>query len=265
MNEELKTLFEGRDFEKDPLQVLSCGAGEQSTAMLQMIVNGDLDRPDIVIFSDTGSEMPYTYEIIKNIIEALCNSIDLPFYIVRPHEGKLHEHYREKNMIPMVGMRSCTSKFKIRPQRRFVREIVGNKNGVLLANAWLGITTDEAGRMATSDVKWMSVSFPLIEKGISRSDCREYNIKHNLNVAKSGCYCCPYQSDNEWIRLLENYPDLFNESLEMEKAYFANRDRWKGLSRQSNSLKELLEKYKGGEIEFDDSEGSCSAGWNCFL
>ena len=65
--------------------------------------------------------------------------------------------------------------------------------------------------------------------------------------------------------LLKNHPELFDKSVDMEANYFANRDRWKGLSRQSNSLKELIEKIESGEVEFSDESAPCSGDFNCFL
>ena len=46
-----------RDFKKEPLQVLSFGGGVQSFAMLLLIKEGLLPKPDIIIHSDTGSEI----------------------------------------------------------------------------------------------------------------------------------------------------------------------------------------------------------------
>ncbi|KLB52705.1 phosphoadenosine phosphosulfate reductase, partial [Xanthomonas euvesicatoria] len=36
---------------------------------------------------------------------------------------------------------------------------------------------------------------------------------------RSGCFFCFYQQKIEWVRLLETYPDLFDEAAEYEKEY----------------------------------------------
>ena len=38
-----------------PKRVLSLGAGVQSTALLLMMIHGEIPKADAVIFSDTGS------------------------------------------------------------------------------------------------------------------------------------------------------------------------------------------------------------------
>ena len=119
-----------RDFVEEPLQVLSLGGGVQSTALLLLVKGGRLPRPDIVIHSDTGSEMPHTEPVIE-FCRDICNAMDLPFAIVSSNHGKLHEYYTSKQTVPVIGVRSCTMNFKVLPQRRFIREIVGNKNNYL--------------------------------------------------------------------------------------------------------------------------------------
>ena len=37
-----------------PLRILSLGAGVQSTTLLYMMIEGEIERPDHAIFSDTG-------------------------------------------------------------------------------------------------------------------------------------------------------------------------------------------------------------------
>ena len=54
-----------RDYLEEPLEVLSFGGGVQSTAMLLMVHEGILPRPDVVMFADTGSELPETIEHIE--------------------------------------------------------------------------------------------------------------------------------------------------------------------------------------------------------
>ncbi|PKH48034.1 hypothetical protein CVH13_00062, partial [Dehalococcoides mccartyi] len=41
--------------------VLSLGAGVQSTTILLMAIKGQLPRPDVAIFADTGAESQRTY------------------------------------------------------------------------------------------------------------------------------------------------------------------------------------------------------------
>jgi hypothetical protein len=246
-----------RDWLKFPLQVLSYGGGTQSTAMLLMIGNGSFPKPDLVIHADTGSELPETIEFIKIAKEFTENTLGIPFVIVKSHLGSLHGWYLENNSIPIIGIRSCTDKFKIRPQRRFMRSIVGNGSGKLLAECWLGITTDEARRRSESNVKWCGLKYPLLDDyPVSREECIEMNEKKGWNVIKSGCYCCPYQGGKTWLELKNNHPELFDISIEMENRKHKVRGGKHGLY-QNMPLSEL------SEITLPAS--ACDADAGCFI
>lgn len=211
------------------LEVISYGGGVQSTAMILMSIDGLLPKPDLVIFSNTGSELPSTYSTVDSI-EELCQKHDIQFLRVSSkihgvEEGiSLHRHYLEREkapFLPMVNIPSCTGHFKIYPVRRAIKShpLLDTTIPKPHANTWLGITTDESHRVRTSDVQWLANKFPLIEKDISRRMCVEY-IKTNyphLNVSKSGCFCCPYSSPKNIIDLKVKHPDLFQIVVDMER------------------------------------------------
>ena len=255
-----------RDFVKEPLEVLSFGGGVQSFSLLLLIKEGILPPPDIILHSATGSEMPHTDEIIKIGIE-IAKEINIPFHIVSSHRGKLHEDYMKNGNLPVVGIRSCTVNFKIFPQRRFIREIVGNKNGKVLANTWLGITTDESKREVESNLKWIQNKFPLLELNYSRKDCIELNSKYNYSVKKSGCFCCPYAGKKHFVKLYQEHPELFEIVKQMESKF---HQRWnrpnEGILPRVSDITTLqipsLVTF-GAEILSND-ESSCDSG-GCFL
>ena len=85
-------IMDQRNWIEQPLEVLSYGGGTQSTAMLVLIKQGKLPKPDLVLHADTGSELPETVAFIEEA-KKLCESIDLPFHIVRSHRGALHDDY----------------------------------------------------------------------------------------------------------------------------------------------------------------------------
>jgi len=248
---------------------LCLGAGVQSSAMLLYIYDGVIKKPDYIVFSDTGSEMPYTYEHIENTLKPFCEEkLNMPLIVVRGgkiedgafQDYDLHEFYYERNLIPMRGIRSCTDRFKIAPIRRFMRSIVGftnkgtiNKNGSLLkkthlCSIQLGITTDENHRMHTSDVKWVRNTFPLIENNLSWTDCKERMAQEGWSTEKSGCFICPYQGLKSWRLLRTRYPPLFIKALDMEEALITKRpNRTYGFLREKILLKDF--NWKGEKEE----------------
>lgn len=257
---------ENRCFETNPLQVLSLGGGVQSTALLLMVRDGKLPMPDICIHSDTGSEYPHTEEII-DYCKSICESIGLRFEIVSSHRGKLHEDYMRLKTVPVIGVRSCTTNFKIFPQRRLIRKIVGKKNGVLLAECWLGITTDESKRKINSDMKWIGNKFPLLDViPTTRRECLQILQKEGLDVKKSACFCCPYQGSKGFIKLRRTNPDLFKICLEMEELYHSRFGEGKSLTPGISTLKslEMPSLFSFGPETIPIDESSCDSG-GCFL
>jgi 3'-phosphoadenosine 5'-phosphosulfate sulfotransferase (PAPS reductase)/FAD synthetase len=255
-----------RDYAEKPLEVLSFGAGKQSTVMLLLVIDGRLPKPDIVIHSDTGSEMPHT-EPVLDWAEKECLKLGIPFEIVRSKHGKLHEKYMENNSLPMVGMRTCTGRFKIEPVNQRLREIVGKKNGVLLANSWIGITTDEISRRGANKLKWIQNVYPLLDViSMSRNECQDILTRAGMKVEKSGCFCCPYAGVKHFIKLRKRYPDLFKISVDMERGYFkAQPERNYGLLPTLRSL-ESLEISPLTDWGFDfDGISECDPEGGCFL
>ena len=82
-----------RDYVKQPLQVLSFGAGTQSTAMLILSAEGHLKKPELVIFADTGSETAETYAHVEEWAKPFCKENEIPFEVVQSSKGALHEFY----------------------------------------------------------------------------------------------------------------------------------------------------------------------------
>lgn len=211
--------MDDRDFVEDPLQVLSFGAGTQSTAMLILSAEGKLPKPDLVMFADTGTETAATYRHVHEWAIPFCDQHQIPFEIVQSTHGKLHDFYLERRNIPMVGIAKCTKDFKITPMRQRLREIVGRKNGKCLVNCWIGITTDEAGRRHPGDVKWVVKTYPFLDQlNMTRRQCIQLLADRGVVVGKSGCWLCPYQPKRQWMKLRRSDPDLFEHAAKMEEA-----------------------------------------------
>jgi hypothetical protein len=246
-----------RDYVKQPLEVLSYGGGTQSTAMLVLIKQGKLPKPDLVLHADTGSELPETVQFIE-VARQFCADLMIPFAVVRSHRGSLHDDYLKDNSIPIIGSRSCTSNFKIRPQRRYLRQIVGNRRNKVLVNIWLGITTDEAHRASDADVVWTKLKYPLLhDYPIDRNEAIRINTLAGLTVGKSGCFCCPYAGSKHWLNLRDEHPDLFAIALEMENRKLQVRGGKMGLF-QEGRLSDL------DNFETKD-DSRCDSGAGCFL
>jgi hypothetical protein len=226
------------------LNILSLGAGVQSSTMALMAAHGELPRVNAAIFADTGAEPDAVYEWLDYLESVVTNAlrVDQPFPVYRVSapgpdlKQRLLLTAKGEKMrqgvplyglnndgTPMILMRQCTSNFKIDPLRKKLRDILGLvprqrvPKGTQV-NLWMGITTDEAVRMKPSRDKWITHTWPLIEKRMSRGDCLEWMAKYDLTPPKSACSFCPFHSDAMWRDIKLNDPKSWADAVEVDEA-----------------------------------------------
>lgn len=215
------------------MKVLSLGAGVQSTTLLVMACNGDFERPDHVIFADTGWEPVAVYSHLEKLKVFSANhgiSID----VVR--KGNLRndalDHTHRFASMPLftksadgkVSMlqRQCTREYKLGPILARVRELGATKSNP--AEMWIGISTDEIVRMKDSRVQYTGNRWPLIERGMDRNACRKYLDDAGWSqVPKSSCIGCPFHDDNFWNRLKIENKDEFEDAALFDEAVRNNQ------------------------------------------
>lgn len=208
------------------LKVLSLGAGVQSSTILLMAIKGELEKPDVTIFADTGWENPDTYKHLEwlkaeaeragipiltvskgNIRHDLLNAADtgcrfasIPAYtLLKGTLGRLK--------------RQCTTDYKIVPIKQEIRHLLGVKPHTKLpaeaVELWVGISIDEYKRVAsfTRNPQWLSATFPLTElKPMTRNECIAW-LKENYPdrvIPRSACLGCPFKCDEEWRLVKDN-------------------------------------------------------------
>jgi hypothetical protein len=154
---------------QEKIKFIAFGAG-QCSSVLPFI----LDDYDLIIFADTGWELPLTYEWVK-IVE---KSFPEKFIWIKTNMPNTIKHH------PPI----CTKKFKVEPIRRYLRSIKVKK-----AIKYLGMTYEEKDRITENSVKWVKHEYPLIDLKITRKDCQKY-LLDNFGVVppRSGCTICKY-------------------------------------------------------------------------
>lgn len=217
------------------MKILSLGAGVQSTTILYMSMYGELEKPDYIIFADTGWEPKAVYKHLKqlkletripihvvsagNIREDSCRAatrkenhdkIDggrwasMPFFTVGERIGRLR--------------RQCSREYKTEPIRRKIRELLaGVKLFPGIVEQWIGFSSDEIQRMRLSDVQYIVNYYPLIELSMTRYDCLEWLKSHNITAVRSACLGCPYHANTEWKNIKNNSPDEWKDVIEFDK------------------------------------------------
>jgi hypothetical protein len=224
--------------------VLNLGAGVQSSALALMAARGEVGpMPDFAVFADTQAEPTSVYKWL-DWLEA-----QLPFPVIRVTKGSLTEEtlkvrVKEKSKygngitylrtnIPVYGLmpngevrnavgRSCTADFKVAPILKEIRKRCGIKHGQknITVTQWLGISYDEMQRMKLPSNAWTQHRWPLIEKRMTRSHCKDWMAKNGYpEPPRSACYYCPFHSDEEWRRLKTEDPVHFQKAVEFDSTF----------------------------------------------
>ena len=118
-----------------------------------------------------------------------------------------------------LGPRHCTSRYKIAPIHQKCREILGKQRIRKERVAFeLGISTDEVFRIKDAKNNWAVNLYPLIEKRLNRTQCETW-LKQNhpeMTFGKSACAGCPYRTQQNWVFIYENYPEIFEETCQID-------------------------------------------------
>src|SRR5262245_35810596 len=177
------------------LRVISLGAGVQSTTMALMAAHGEIGpMPDCAIFADTGWEPQAVYDHLAWLMSP--NVLPFPVHIVdngnirtdlidraegRRREGKrpTPPYYVRGEGVNGLLVRGCTEHYKVTPIYRRLREMLSIKPGSrgpreVVAEVWMGISTDEIQRMRDAKFRWVANLFPLIDARMSRWDCLKW-------------------------------------------------------------------------------------------
>lgn len=187
------------------IRIFSFGGGVQSNAALVMAAQGKV-KYDAFVFANVGadSENPDTLDYIENYSKPFAAQHGIKFVEVqRVRRGEpltLWQYAMEENRtnpLPMYlstgapGNRICTVDFKIRTIDRYFK-----KQGYTHIVTGLGISTDEIQRARTTEMQHEKLSnvykqkeYPLIEAGLSRTDCHAIIRDAGLPPApKSSCF-----------------------------------------------------------------------------
>lgn len=271
----------------DPIQILSLGAGVQSSTLALMAAKGLVTpMPQCAIFADTQAEPPSVYRWLDWLEK------QLPFPVHRVTAGSLTERITTtrvnrktderyySNMIPafmlnpdgtkgIVG-RSCTSDFKIAPIMKKARQLGAIKRGQKTVGVvqWIGISLDEVSRMKDSRDPWTESRWPLIEMRMNRHDCFRWMEANGYPAPpRSACSYCPFHSDAEWRRLKTQEPEEFAKAVEVERllqAAMATPGKMVGTAYLHNSLLPLDQvdfstEEEHGQINMfqNECEGMC--------
>jgi hypothetical protein len=204
------------------ISIVCFGGGVNSTAMLVGLVKL-AQRPDLILFSDPGSEWPETYQFVHLLDEWLTERGFPEITWVKDENRTLEQECLAAHTLPsiVVGYRSCSDKYKIRPQSRYVAAwepaLAAWEKGEKVTKL-VGFDAGEPWRAEKREDRRYELRFPLIEWGWGRERCIQEIVDAGLPVPhKSSCTFCPEMRESEILELKKKHPEQLERALAMER------------------------------------------------
>lgn len=202
--------------------IWSYGGGVQSIAILVLIAQGKLPKPELAIMADTGRERSSTWRYLEQHAEPLMEEIGLSFKVVNykmatvdlyGHNGDLLlPAFTQSGKLPTF----CSSEWKKLPVRRALRQLgYGPKNPITL---WLGMSLDEIHRLRQSDKKWIENYYPLcFDTKLRRHECILEIERFGLpEPPSSACWMCPNLDNAEWQQIKRDDPKDWQKAVTLD-------------------------------------------------
>lgn len=191
-------------------------------------------------FTDTGAELPETYEYLSSLEAVLGKRI------VRLNAERGFDHWLQVygGALPSPQMRWCTKQLKIKPLEAWL--------GDARTYTYIGIRADENRSGYISTKPSIRPVFPFKEDGVTKEQV--FKILDDAGVGlpeyyewrtRSGCSFCFFQRKAEWIGLSERHPELFEEAIAYEEKQGFEATAMKGRQytwSQGETLREMLER-----------------------
>lgn len=196
-----------RDARETELQIVSYGAGTNSTAMLvEMVRRGEPCAA--IVFADTGGERPETYAHLLEFSEWLTahgypeiTTVRQTTKVGEATVTTLEAECLAGRRLPGIayGFGSCSEKWKQRPFRAWLKQ-----TGWEDVTVCIGFDADEPHRAERGDQydNGYAKRYPLIEWDMGRDECIAAIDAVGLKrPGKSACFYCPSSKAHEILAL----------------------------------------------------------------
>lgn len=230
--------------------VLGLSGGRDSAALAIYMRQ---HHPEIVLeyfFTDTGKELPEVYEFLGR----LEGFLGMPVIRLNPDRDFDFWLTQYKSFLPSPKTRWCTRQLKIRPFEEWVRPSLDAGDKV---TSYVAIRADEDYREGYSSTHAnLRVRLPFREAGIDKPGVIEILESSGVGLpdyyrwrSRSGCTFCFYQQKIEWVRLMEEHPDAFEDAKAYEKNAVEHGSpfTWS----QGESLEEMARPERIAQIRLD--------------
>lgn len=205
--------------------VLSYGGGIDTVAIITLILQERLPRPDVVVMADTGRERTATWDYLDEVVQPALAANGLRVEIaahdlatvdlVAGNGDLLIPVFTESGKLPTF----CSTEWKQRVIQRWLRERgYGPERPIV---EWLGFNLDEVQRLRKSDVAWIERQYPLCVMPDTRMRRHEAILQIERfgwpAPPSSACWMCPNRSDKTWLEMKRNEPNDFAKAARLER------------------------------------------------
>ncbi|MBL4763438.1 MAG: phosphoadenosine phosphosulfate reductase family protein [Gammaproteobacteria bacterium] len=231
--------------------VLGISGGKDSAALA---VYMNLMHPELDVeyfFTDTGKELPEVYSYLTNLegflgknITRLDPSRDFDFWL-----------NQYNNFLPSAQTRWCTRMLKLKPFEEWVKKDFLD-NGYTVYS-YVAIRADEEFREGyASKSDKLIVKLPFKEDGVDKAGVMDLLDSAGLGLpayyswrSRSGCTFCFFQRKIEWVSLMVEHPEAFEEAKAYEKTALEHGSPFSWS--QGETLIELSQPERVAEIKAD--------------
>ena len=180
-------------------------SGKDSLTMALLLKEREPQLPMEYVFADTGVEHPSTYAFLEEAREFLPELV-----VLRPIRSFADRMDAWGGFLPSKRNRWCTKELKIWSVQRYI-----GRDEVVL---YVGLRADEEGRLGALTRRNEQVRYPLREHGIGLREVRTLIQRLGVSLpSRRGCFLCWGQKRWEWVKLGQEYPELFARAIEYEQ------------------------------------------------
>lgn len=228
--------------------IVSFSGGKDSTAMLLMMIEKKMPI-DEILFCDSGCEFPDMIKHIDKVEKYINRKIttiypdhDFEYYLARYKKKSGKFQHIDGLGWPGHTFRWCTGNLKTKIIDRYLK----NKGEYY---SYLGIAFDERERLERKYHRQQKavLIYPMVDWEMTEKDALRYCYGKGFDwnglykkFRRVSCYLCPLQRIGELKMLYNEFPELWNEMLRLDKlSYRAFR-----VDSPNYTLEKLTERFK---------------------
>ena len=230
-------------------------SGGRDSAALAIFMRQNYPHLNIdYFFTDTGKELPEVYEFLGQ----LEGFLGKPILRLNPDRDFDYWLKQYNQFLPSPQTRWCTRQLKLRPFEQWIKPYLDEGT---MVHSYVAIRSDEEYRQGYNAAKQnnLKIHLPFKDHGIDKAGVMETLNGSGLGLPKyyswrsrSGCTFCFYQQKIEWVRLMEQHPDKFEEAKQYEKTAVENGSPFTWT--QGESLEELSPPERIRQIKNDHEQ-----------